>query len=373
MTDAERSVTVASDDNIIVAGQRELTPTQVTSMLRHSGVLNLPEVARVHAEPFGVGESMMSEITRLRIEYAEPVPANVPSSVIVKHACRDPRRRGIANRGGFYAREVAFYEHLAANVAIRSPRCHAAAIDATTGEFTLVLEDLEGMRSVMQIDGGGWSEAVLAVDSLAALHGPWWGRTDRLPVQAAAFDGDDQVANFVATFTESWPTCRRLAADILPAALVAIGDRWHEVGPALASRLAGPGTLCHGDFRLDNMRFDDAGIVAFDWQLLIVAHGVTDLAYFGSQSLRTEVRAGRDRELVERYVAELGNLGVNVDPHDAWDVYRHSVLAMVVFPVTLIGGFESLDPLGKRTAMAMLERSVAAITELDACAVQAMR
>ena len=373
MTSAEPSVGVAPDDNMLVAGQRELTPAQVTSMLRRSGVLDTCEVTRVRAEPFGGGQSMMSEVIRLRIEYGAPAPADLPDSLIIKYACHDPHRREIANRFGFYGREIVFYEHLAGSVAIRSPRCHAAAMDAATGEFTLVLEDLANMRAVAQIDGGGWSEALLAVDALAALHAPWWGRTDHLPVPVVAFDGDDQVANFVATFNESWPRCRRLAADLLPAALVAICDRWHEVGPALASRLAGPGTLCHGDFRLDNMRFDDGGIVAFDWQLLIVAHGVTDLAYFASQSMRTEVRAGRDRELVERYVAELGRRGVVVDPDDAWDVYRHAALAMVVFPVPLIGGFESLDPLGKRTAMAMLERSVAAITELDACAVQAAR
>ncbi len=39
---------------------------------------------------------------------------------------------------------------------------------------------------------------------------------------------------------------------------------------------------------------------------------------------------------------------------------------MIIFPVSLYGGFEDLAPLGQRTTAAMLDRAVATISELEA-------
>ena len=342
-------------------------------MLARTDVLTDGQVESVAVEPLGLGASMMSEVLRLRLGYVDPAPPGTPRSLVVKLACPDPFRRQIADRFGLYRRELAFYRHLADRVGVRAPRCYGVAFDARTGEFTLVLEDLDRLRAIAQVDGCGWHEALIAVDALARLHAPWWDRTGELAVLNAAAKRDGGAANLVTTFLRSWPACRELAAERLPAEVVAVGDRWREVGPALARRIAAPATLCHGDFRLDNLRFDGDEMVVFDWQLLMLAHGAVDLAYFASQSLRTEARAGRDRELLERYVTALAARGVAVDAEDAWEVYRTAVLAMLIFPVTLYGAFPDLDPLGQRTTTAMLDRAVAAITELDACHVPAAR
>ena len=62
-----------------------------------------------------------------------------------------------------------------------------------------------------------------------------------------------------------WP------ADRLPAQVLAVGDRWATVGPNLTRRLGtSPRTLCHGDFRLDNLRFANDGEV--DRLRLAAAH-----------------------------------------------------------------------------------------------------
>ena len=149
--------------------------------------------------------------------------------------------------------------------------------------------------------------------------------------------------------------------------VLAIGDRWATIGPNLTRRLGTPRTLCHGDFRLDNLRFaNDDEVIAFDWQLLTLANGVTDLAYFVSQSVRTDERRGQDRALLDVYLGRLAEHGVVYDIDDAWEVYRTAVLAMIIFPVSLYGGFEDLPPLGQRTTEAMLDRALATISELEA-------
>ena len=173
------------------------------------------------------------------------------------------------------------------------------------------------------------------------------------------------LEHFVATFNRSWPSCRALVRD-LPAEVIDVGDRWSAVGPALSQRLTVSTTLCHGDFRLDNLRFDDDGVIAFDWQLPTVAHGVTDLADFASRSVQTDARAGRDRELLRRYLR-------SIDADEAWDIYRHAVLAMLSFPVTLHAAYEETTDAGRSTIAAMLQRSIAAISELACWDVDAAR
>ena len=212
--------------------------------------------------------------------------------------------------------------------------------------MTLLLEDLSTLRTVAQADGCGLADARLVTRALADFHATWWGRTDDLPVPIAPMASPQRIDDVVETFVRSWPACRALAGGRIPEVLAMVGDRWASVGPNLVQRMAAPATVCHGDFRLDNVRFDGDEIVAFDWQLLTVANGVCDLAYFVSQSVHTAARRGADHDLVERYLQRLAHHGVDYDETDAWEVYRSAALAMLIFPVTLYGGFEDLPPLG---------------------------
>jgi Ecdysteroid kinase-like family len=360
--------TAVGAEAVLTAGRRAFTPDQLTSVLHGAGVLTTDRrVVAVNARPLGVGESMMSELMRLELVYANSAAPGQPGSIVVKLSCPDEFRRRVADRFDFYRREIDFYQHLAGAVGMRSPRCYTSIIDEQSNEFTLLLEDLAAYRSISQADGCGLDDARLVARSLADFHATWWARTDELSTPVRSIGSSSQMDDLVETFTRSWPMCRQLAGDRIPQEVLAIGDRWATVGPDLARRLSTPCTLCHGDFRLDNLRFDGSGeVIAFDWQLLMLANGVTDLAYFVSQSMRTAERCGRDRQLLELYLARLAEQGVEYDSNDAWEVYRTAVLAMVIFPVTLYGGYDDLPPLGRRTTAAMLDRSVATITELEA-------
>lgn len=362
------------NDATVVPGARALSPAQVTDILRRSGELPRGEVSSVTVQPLGVGESMMSDLVRLRLDYEPPAPVGAPATLVVKFPCPEPFRREVAERFDFYRRELTFYGELADLVPARSPRCYVDAFEPSTNEFTLVLEDLAHHRAVSQIDGCGWSDALRVIDALAALHAPWWDRTEALPARVVRLDGARQIDNLATTFTRAWPSCRQLVGDRLPAELLRVGDAWADIGPRLAHRLARPATLCHGDARLDNLCFDDdrGDVILFDWQLVTTSHGVSDLAYFTTQSMRIDARAGRDGELLDHYLGALAARGVTVDRDHAWELYRSTALAMLIFPVTLYGTYDELDDVGKLTPQTMLERSVAAITELTAWDVPAV-
>ena len=82
--------------------------------------------------------------------------------VIVKLPTRDATGRESGVTQALYAREVRFYTELAGVVGITTPRCLHADIDADSGTFALVLDDLAPARHL------AGTERFMA-DSLAAM------------------------------------------------------------------------------------------------------------------------------------------------------------------------------------------------------------
>ena len=105
MRDAVVGSTALASDGPIRAGQRTFSPAQLTGVLHQTGALASDRsVTTVNAEPLGVGESMMSELTRLHLTYDGPAANDSPRTIVVKRACPDEYRRSIVDRFGFYRR-----------------------------------------------------------------------------------------------------------------------------------------------------------------------------------------------------------------------------------------------------------------------------
>lgn len=358
-TSTEHQQTIDSVDLSVLDAHR------ITAALREAGVLGCDRrVETASLVSLGSDKSMMSALYRVHLEYDVPVPA--PSTLIAKVAVAEPRRRTVAERFSFYEREVYFYERVADSVSFRVPHCYYAAMDPDTHGPVLLLEDL-GDTCIPQTLGCTWEQAKLVASELARFHARWWGRVDTLAADVHSLDSVEYLDNIRTTFSDSWPDCERLAGERMPAVLRAVCGRWatDAVGP-LGSIIASPATLCHGDLRLDNLRFEDGHIVAFDFQLLARGNGVADLAYFVSQSVPTHLRAGRDAEILDHYLRVLADEGIHYDPEAAMRVYRAAVLYMLIFPVTLYHTFDELPPDGQALTAAMLDRAVATIEELRA-------
>ena len=342
-----------------------LTASRIGTALQRSGALAADRSVRgVRVQPLGVGKAMMSTLLRLHLVYDEPGAG--PASIVAKLACDNPFRRSVADRFDFYDREVFFYEQLATRVPFRVPGCHLAERNETVAAPLLLLEDL-GDLSVSQTSGCAWDQALLVASELARFHAVWWAATDAYEVDVHAVNSSGYLDNIGSVFSEAWPSCRRLAGDRIPPELQRLGDGWaEEVIAPVADMIASPATLCHGDLRLDNLRFVDGSLVVFDFQLVVRSNGVADLAYFASQSIPTELRTGRDEELVRCYLAELAANGVRYDFSEAWEAYRAATLFMLVFPVVLYQAFEELPEAGRDLTATMLDRSVAAICDTQA-------
>jgi aminoglycoside phosphotransferase (APT) family kinase protein len=107
-----------------------------------------------------------------------------------------------------------------------------------------------------------------------------------------------------------------IAGDYLPPGYESLARKYGKsIVKAIQADGKGPVTLCHGDFRLGNLFFDDArgsgnSVVAYDWQGAGRMKGTRDLAYFLSWSFATESRRKYEKQLLTNYHDSIVDLGV---------------------------------------------------------------
>ena len=136
-----------------------------------------------------------------------------------------------------------------------------------------------------------------------------------------------------------------------------------------------PITICHGDFRVDNLLFDDRAepaerVAVIDWQIAMQAPAVGDVCYFMSQSMQPEARRGAERDLLRCWydaVVESAGRELGEYPFDlAWTHYRRSTLATTVYPVTGMGAMDPANERGRVLVTQMAVRAFSACLDLDA-------
>ena len=337
----------------------DLTPGWVSAAL--SGPDGEVGVRAVATERVGTGQ--MGTAYRLTIAYDEG--SQGPATLVAKLAAEDPAARMTVAPS--YRKEVGFYAHIAATVAVRAPRCWAAGISEDGSAFSLLLEDLAPAAPGVQADGCSVEQATEAARNAAGLHAPRWNDsslTDHdflevLDADGAAFLGSlhvDATEQFVDRYSSA------LSGDdvaVLRAAAAATGTWMAEAGPIV---------LTHGDYRLDNLMFhpDRPEVVAVDWQTLSLAPPGRDLAYLLGTSLDVADRRDHEDEVVAAYRAAL--VGHGVTDYDLATCHLDYRRGQLQGPfITVLGAIyataERSDP-ADRMFLAMATRSCTAIRDL---------
>ncbi len=342
----------------VVDGPSDLTTDQLTGALAAAGVHS--EVQAFEATRIGTGQ--MGATYRLSLSCS---PGGAPPTLVLKVGADDEVMRALVAPG--YAAEIGFYEHLAPDLDVCTPRCWHAAITDDHARFTLLLDDAAPAVPGVQADGCSLEQARAAVGNLVGLHAPRWG------------DPSLSGHRFLMRPSEGMATGMQAA---LAGALGPFVDRYAEqldrddVGTlhTVAERLAEwqltrlePSTVVHGDYRLDNLLFGpDGSVSAVDWQSAAVGPALRDVAYFIGTSLPTDVRRTHERDLVSEYHEALVARGVEgYGAERCWDDYR---LGHAQGPMIAVIG--CIYATGERTAasdemfLAMVRRSCAAIRDL---------
>jgi hypothetical protein len=353
----------------------------VTAALREGGVLGSDSsVAEVSHETIGEGVGIVGQLARLSLRY-EGNASGAPGTVILKIPSAFPENRAVGDHYDFYQREGRFYQQLADKVPMRTPRCYWNHVDPGSNTFGMLLEDLGDRTMISQVAGIPGGRAAAALRALARLHGAWWGAPalDSLtwmprlddPINLAAGEG----------YREAWPRFLELIEDGIPAEGIDIGAGTKEQFESLIHKgiAEAAGSVCHGDFRGDNLMFDDRApgddeVAVLDWQIAYRGPAVTDVAYFLCQSLTIEERRAHERDLVQGWHDEVvatvrREQGRELDDYPfelAWDQYRRAALGTTVYPVVGLAQMDAANERGLQLLRAMANRAFSACLDLGA-------
>jgi hypothetical protein len=355
----------------IPSGPADLTAEWLTAALRSSGTIGGERVVSFATEDVGEGAGFIGVVSRVKPVY-DAAAATAPASLIAKFPGASEGGREIGNLFRFYEREIRFYEEVAPEIELRTPRRYFSAMDVDRGGYALLLEDLAPARCGDQVAGCSAGEAELALRSLADFHATWWEspRLARLaewmpivdaPVHRSAEQSYEQAwGPFIDNFGASLSPGMRATAERIGKNVVALQSSYADA----------PHTIMHGDYRLDNMFFGDDVERPFaiaDWQIASRGRGIFDVTYFICGCLEPEERRANEQELVRLYHDTLLRRGVTgYSWEQCWEEYRRGASYLLVYVVISLGTLDFANERGLALFHAWLRRATAAIEELDA-------
>lgn len=318
----------------------------------------------VEPELIGVGIGVSSAVYRLRLS-----GPGTPDSLVLKLKAFDEAAVFTSTMLRMYEREVKFFDELSAAAPIRVPKGYGGALAEDGSGYFLLMEDMGGHRAVDQIAGMDIADAERAIDALAKWHAAYWGLGEPHADSGAALSLNNEIYHGVLplVFSEGWEIIK--SGDIaVPPIIADVAPRWVDNMATMLERLVeGATTICHGDYRADNIFFDrDDQVVLLDFQLTSLGSAAYDVAYFVTQSLLPDVAAEHERRLFDRYIAALIDAGVALaETEPLWEQYRVAALFCLVYPVVAVRGMDMSDPRQASLFTTMSSGCARAIEALD--------
>lgn len=360
-------------DLSIPSNPQHLTAEWLTDALRSSGTIKDAAVTSFDMEPdIAAGVGFMGQLARISPTY-DRAESGAPASIIGKFPAPAPENREIAQLFRFYEIETRFYEQIAGEVDLQTPKRYYSNIDLESGDFVLLLEDLAPAKVADQVAGCTPEQAELAIRELAKFHATWWEnpRMDELKWMWA-FNNPVRAKASQQSYQQAWGPFVENFGKAVPSEILEIGERFGEKMIGILNQLAAkPRTISHGDYRLDNLFFGTpeggAPITVIDWQIMSIGRGAFDFAYFMTGTLPPAERKAKENDLLKMYHDILVDRGVKDYSFDQlWEDYRVSTLFCWLYAVIVLGTMDIANERGLALFTANLERNVAALTDLKA-------
>lgn len=332
-----------------------------------------------------IGTGQVGINVRMSLKYKSWSPENAPATLVAKLVSTDPVSRATGIMARNYVREAAFYRETAPILREKGmtiAKCYAAEFCPKREATFLLMEDMHPAEAGDQVAGVTPEAMEKAVRDIAIMHATFWN-SPRLQELSPWLEGpkrpetdDAPVPDMYNNFYPLWVERYR---DRLTPEMEAVGAKFGTVWMKWAKeRKAGPVTLAHGDFRIDNILIGPSDsnarpsfIVPVDWQTPQINAGGLDVGYCIGSGLLPEDRKTHERRLVEIYHNELVKHGVkDFTFDDAWNDYRHgqfSGVAMSVIASMLVGrtdrGDEMFWAMGSRHLKAAIETNAVELLE----------
>ena len=343
----------------VISHPDQITPQWLTGVVNQAGYSGA--VQSFAWQPIGAGQ--VGDNARLTLTGS----GDLPTTLVAKFPSSDPVSRATGVQLQNYASEVFFYNELAPTVDVQTPKVFTTEFDPKNHDFIIIMEDLAPGVQIDQLDGCDATQAELALTELAKLHGPRWGD----PTLAHS-----QILN--PPMVPGAPTTGSMYEQLQPGFLERYQARLDsdqcEMVKAIgalqeAIAYAGPQTLIHIDFRLDNMIFGGPYPLAIlDWQSVKLGCALADVAYFMGTSLEPELRRAHEQHLLTHYLATLQRYEIDLNLDTCWRLYRQHApagLNMAVIASMIVGE----TPRGNDMFMVMAKRSIAMCNDLETVAI----
>jgi aminoglycoside phosphotransferase (APT) family kinase protein len=227
-------------------------------------------------------------------------------------------------RGG--ETEGAFYRELAAGLPVRTPTAAYVGADPENGHTLVIMHDLtaEGAAFLTALTPYSADQTVATLDQLAHLHASHWNDP--------ALRSIEWLVSRVARIPDSFPVdllqsqldTRRgdpLPPEIRDAARLDAAMRTLARSDPDARASA---CIVHGDAHAGNVFVAaDGGPGLIDWQIAHRGCWALDVAYHIGAVLDVDERRRSERDLLGRYLDQLGRAGADAPSwDDAWELYR---------------------------------------------------
>ncbi|MCB1616753.1 MAG: phosphotransferase [Pseudomonadales bacterium] len=235
-----------------------------------------------------------------------------------------------------YENEVNFYRYLRPELHIESPRAYASEFDVDSGQFGIIMDDLN-------VRGATFPNATTPVSvtqmqglltTLARLHATFWNSErfrqdlDWLPTP---YKGgmSDIFRNYGLDIIKDQVAKNVFKQELIAPLKMTLDQMWPALWKVQGVFTEKPQTVLHGDTHIANTYLlpDNTGGL-LDWQLMIRSVWSQDVAYVICTGLTTEQRREHENSLLRFYLEALAEQGlVEVpDRDEAFELYRRSVI-----------------------------------------------
>ena len=284
----------------IPRGPEEVTAQWMQQALTAGGASDLPPVKEIAWEDIGSGVGFMGTILRCssgmtsRKRWLGRIATLLrPLSSSAQSARQEPAS---GQTPGLHRRGYDFYRLIAPQAPVRSPALLYGDYQAGRRSLCPGAGGFGGWQTVSHFDGASAEQTRRAIRAIARLHGTYWNRTDQPPLNLLTdtFSSRRRMLVQLVYLAHLAPTLERFGSYF--------SDDMRRLAETYAARIdsqivrvaAGPKTLSHGDFRLDNIFFAaDSGeeIAIIDWQVSGLRSPLFDVAYFWWGALRPRCAA----------------------------------------------------------------------------------
>lgn len=267
----------------------------------------------------------------------------------------------------FYLREVRFYQNLAKDIDVKTPKAYFAEYDPESERVILLLEYMDGWYNPDQVKGATEKEIKVAIEGLIPISTQFWGTIkdiDWVPDMKVDYMLKiiDDMRDYQSEFLNRYD---HVMTDSRKEDLAKIVDFYPNF-PDLFTE--GELTLNHWDYRVENLFFTPAvdDVTVIDWQLMMAHLPGWDLAYLLFTNIQVDLRRELFKDACKQYLDGLSKQGIKFGPEELERNMMLSLLAMTNFPV--IGGANA-DKENERSMKlfeAFAERIFSAIEDYDA-------